>query len=92
MFCNARDKVTKLFDDYSIIASETKYKTIHGERIKELTSKQMFPRLPIALLQVEAGNKSENLINTIRKFVYSLHLGKETTKKVYKNITNSMQL
>ena len=31
MLYNAQEKVIKLFDDYSTIASETKYKTIHRE-------------------------------------------------------------
>ena len=46
----------------------------------------MLQRLPIALVQVKAGNNSENLLNEIRKIVYSLWQSKEITKKVYKNI------
>ena len=46
----------------------------------------MLQRLPIALVQVKAGNNSENLLNKIRKIVYSLRQSKEITKKVYKNI------
>ena len=46
----------------------------------------MLQRLPIALVQVKAGNNSENLLNEIRKIVYSLRQSKEITKKVYKNI------
>ena len=32
----------------------------------------MFQRLPIALAQVKTGNASENLLNDIRKTIYSL--------------------
>ena len=46
----------------------------------------MLQRLPIALVQVKAGINSENLLNEIRKIVYSLWQSKEITKKVYKNI------
>ena len=63
MLYNARDKVVKLFDDYSTIALEAKYKTIHGERIKKLIPKQMLQRIPIAFAYVKADNTSENLLN-----------------------------
>ena len=36
----------------------------------------MLQRLPIALAQVKAGNNSENLLNKIRKTVYSLYQSK----------------
>ena len=47
----SREKVTQLFNDYSKIVSEAKYKTIHGEGIKILTPKQMLQRSAIALAQ-----------------------------------------
>ena len=58
--CKSREKVLKLFDDYSRIASEAKYKTKYRV-LKILTPKQILQRLPIALAQVKAGNTSENL-------------------------------
>ena len=42
----------------------------------------MFQKLPIALVQVKAGNNSENLLNEIREIVYSLYQSKEMTKKI----------
>ena len=33
----------------------------------------MLQRLPIAFTEVKAGNKSENLLNEIRKIIYSLY-------------------
>ena len=61
--------------------------------IKILTPKQMLQKLPIALIQVKAGNTSENLSNEIRKnYIYSLHWAKEITKKVYDNIINSIKV
>ena len=74
------------------MVSETKYKSFHGEGHKILTHKQMLQRLPIALAQEKAGNKSENLQNEIRKIIYSLYRVNEVTKKVYNNIMNSMKL
>ena len=51
----------------------------------------MLQRLPIALAQVKAGNNSENLLNEIRRIVYSLYQSKQITKKVYNNIVKSIQ-
>ena len=73
-------KVIKLFDDYSRIVSEAKYKTKYGEGLKILTPKQMLQRLLIALAQVKAGNISENLLNEITQIIYPLHWSKEITK------------
>ena len=39
----------------------------------------MSQRLPIALVQVKAGNNSESLLNEIRKIVYSLYQSNEIT-------------
>ena len=72
----SREAVIKLFNDYSSIVSETKYKSIHGEGLKILTRKQMFQRLPIAPEQVKAGNTSENLLNEIKQIIYSLYWAK----------------
>ena len=44
----------------------------YGERLKILTPKEMFQRLPIALAQMKADNNSKNLLNQIRQIVYSL--------------------
>ena len=52
----------------------------------------MLQRLPIALAQVKAGNAFGNLLNQIRKIIYSLYQVEEITKKVYKDIMNSMKL
>ena len=53
----------------------------------ELIPKQMLKRLPIVFAQVKAGNTSENLLNKIRKIIYSLYQAK-WKKKVYNNIMN----
>ena len=50
-----------------------KLKPTTGTGLKILTPKQMLQRLPITLAQVKAGNNSENLLNEIRHFVYSLY-------------------
>ena len=41
----------------------------------------MLQRLPIALAEVETGNKYENWLNDIRQIIYSLYRAKEITKK-----------
>ena len=62
--------------NYNAKQNETK-----GNGLKILTPKQMILRSPIALAQVKAGNNSENLLNEIRKIIYSLYQSKEITKK-----------
>ena len=52
----------------------------------------MIERLPITLAEEQAGNISENLLNDLRKVMYSLYQVKEITKKVYNNIMNSIKL
>ena len=44
-----------------------------GKRLKILTHNQMFQRFPIPVAQIRAGNTSLNLLNDIRKIIYSLH-------------------
>ena len=100
MLYKSRQPVTKLFSDYSSIASEAKHKVKYGKehpsdlamRLKILSPKQMLHRLPIALAQVKAGSTSETLLNEIRQIIYSLYRAKEITKKVYNNIMNSRKL
>ena len=41
--------------------SKAKQNETKGTGLKILTTKQILQRLPIALVQVKAGNKSENL-------------------------------
>ena len=43
----------------------------------------MLQRLPIAIAEIKAVNISENLLNEIRKIIYSLYQAKEIAKKVY---------
>ena len=81
MLYRARINVTKSYDDYSSMISEAKHEATKGKRLKILTPKQMLQRLPIALVQVKAGNNSENLVNEIRQIVYSLYQSKEITEK-----------
>ena len=40
----SQEKVIKLFDDYSRIVSEARYKTKYGEGLKILTPKQILQR------------------------------------------------
>ena len=45
-----------MFNDYSTIASEGRYKATHEEGLKIPTSKQMFQRLSIAVANGKPGN------------------------------------
>ena len=62
------------------------------KELKILSPKQTLERLPIALVQVKAGNTSENVLNEIRQIIHFLYQAKETAKKVYNNIMNSIKL
>ena len=64
----------------------------HGKRLKILTPKKMLQILPIALVQVKAGNTPESILKEIRNIVYFLYRGTEITIKLYNNITNSINL
>ena len=79
MLYELRPAAIKLFNEYSLIESEDKYKAKQGKGLKILSPKQMLLRIPIALAQVKSGNTYENLLNEIRKILYSLH--REITKK-----------
>ena len=52
----------------------------------------MVQRVPIALVQVKAGNTSEKLLNEIRQIIYVLYSEKEITKKICNNIMNQIKL
>ena len=58
-------------------------KLMQGKGRKILTPKKMLQRLPIALAQVKAGNTSGNLLNEIRKIIYSLCQAKLITIAMY---------
>ena len=87
----------KVLDDFEKKIFLTKSKgasilNLDHSRLKVLTPKQMFQRLPIALAQVKAGSNSGSLLNEIRQIVYYLYQSKQTTKKVYNNIHNVIVL
>ena len=52
----------------------------------------MLQRLPTVLAQITESNASEDLPNEICKIIYYLYRWKEITKKVYKNIMNSIHI
>ena len=58
---------------------DSKQNGTKGKGLKILTPKQMLQRLPIALVQVKAGNNSESLLNQIRQIVCSLYQWKRIT-------------
>ena len=92
MLHKARNKAITFYVDYSLIMSEAKYRATKGKGLKILTHKQMLQRLPIALVQVKAGNNCENLLNEIRQSVYSLCQSKQITKKAYNNMIKSINI
>ena len=63
-----------------------------GRRLKTLTLKQVFQRLPIVLAEVKVGNTSESLLNEIRQIIYSFYRAKQITKNVYNDMMNSVKV
>ena len=80
---NGRNDSIKFVEYYGSMILKTKRKTLEklttDKGHETLTPKQMFQRLPIALVQVKSGNNSESLLNEIRQTIYSLHQSKEIT-------------
>ena len=81
---NTFSNVTALYKGWELTLDTFKsgivtIKATQGKGLKTLTPKQMLQRLPIALAQVKTGNKFENLLNEIRKIIYSLYQAKENT-------------
>ena len=95
-FFEGRERVLNAFDSkifpMKIEGTGFSGKVSDHSNLKILTPKQMLQRLPIALAEVKAGSRSENLLNEIRQIIYSLHQAKEITKKAYNNIMNSIKV
>ena len=65
-FLKEREMVFKAFESGILLEPE---ELKEGTGLKILTPKQMLQRLPIALVQIKAGNNSESLLNQIRQIV-----------------------
>ena len=74
---NSRQTIIDLFNDYTKIISEAKYKAKYGEGLEILTSKEMLQILPIALAQVKAGN------NAITDRLFILCDNQKKLQKIY---------
>ena len=77
-----RDKLKKVIEsnpdiiDMLSLESEeeaAKNRQKQGKGLKILTPQQMLARLPISLVQLQAGNNSQKLKNDIRQLLYSLY-------------------
>ena len=60
-----------------------------GKGLKIMTPKQMITRLPILLVQKQAGNNSQKLNNEIRQIIYFFYRSKNLPKTVYNQLINS---
>ena len=49
----------------------------------------MLSRLAISLVQLKAGNNSQELKNEIRQPLYSLYRPKKLSKAIYKHLMNT---
>ena len=82
-FLNAREMVLNGFKSKIVLTKSigTGILNSYSSKLQILTPKQMLPRLPIALAQVQAGNNLQNLLNEIRQIVYLLYQSKVIKKK-----------
>ena len=87
-----RERVLSAFDSkifpIKIEGTDFSDKVSDHSNLKILTPKQMLQRLPIALVNLKAGNTSENLLNQNRQIMYSLNWAKRITRKIYNHIMN----
>ena len=87
-----RERVLSAFDS-KIFPTKTEGtdfsdKVSDHSNLKILTPRQMLQRLPISLVNLKAGNTSENLLNQNRQIMYSLNRAKKITRKIYNHIMN----
>ena len=68
-------------EDHGSMIVAAKRKATECKGCKILTPQQMLQRLPIALVQVKAGNNSQSLLNEIKQIVYYLYQSKKILKK-----------
>ena len=84
----ARD-LKDIADLYNIkLGSDTSKK---DKELKILTDKQIINRLPILLVQIQAGNNLIKLKNEARQIIYSLYRSKLLTKTVHNNLIKSIR-
>ena len=79
MYFNKQQKGKGLSSDLARIVRVAKvfdHKVSDHSNLKILTPKQMLQRLPIALAQVKAVNRTENLLNEIRQITHYLYRAK----------------
>ena len=82
---NKIEEVYKIVDIIELILNFNEGNQ-EGQGLKILTPNQMLSRLPITLVQLNAGNNSEKLKNEIRQLLYSLYRSKKLTKQIYKSL------
>ena len=73
-FLNAREMVLNGFKSKIFLTKSagTGIVNIEDSKLKILTPRQIFQRLPTALAQVKAGNNSEDLLNEIHQIIHFL--------------------
>ena len=82
------ESLKDIVDLYNIKSGSDTSKKSEG--LKILTNKQMLNRLPILLIQIQAGNNSKKLKNETRQILYSLYRSEVLTKIVYNNLIKSI--
>ena len=64
-----------------IILDPSPRRSTQGREIKIILPEQLLERLLKLLIDIKAGNTSEDLLSEIRQIVYSLYLAKQISKK-----------
>ena len=66
-------------------------KNYEGRGLKILSKQQMVSRLPILLVQIQAGINSKTLKNETRQILYSLYRSKAFTETVSSNLIKAIR-
>ena len=61
-----------------------------GKGLKIITPNKLLTRLPILLALIKAGNNSYKFKNEVRQMLYLLYSHNKITRKVYKNLIQSL--
>ena len=79
---NSREEVVRMYNNYAKNMSRNIYKSKQGTGLKKLTPKQMLQRFPIALVQIKAGNNSNNSREVVRMYN---NYAKNMSRNIYKS-------
>ena len=83
------NEILRIINEIIDLSKEVQ-KQQQGSGLKILTPNQVLSRLPISLVQLDAGNNSKKLKNEIRQLSYSLYRSKQLTTEIYTSLIDNI--